>query len=760
MVEQDKVILWIKTKDKKILRLTDLYHPHFHVLPRNEHDGHILFHILSQQSTVKKVNWEENKYTNLFELGRKDKLLYVCLESVRDYETLLAKLKEDSRAKQFYNTDLSHVQKYLFHKLKLEPTSKIETQYDDSKLVKISKLEDEDDILPPPFSILYVSIHTFSGKFSLEDPVAKIKSRYENTTDNAQNTEVVFDNSREEHILSDFCSYVQAKDPDIIVWIADYYANIILDYLFARSMKLGLELQLGREWSDIVSLKVLKHPGRYWIKGRLSVSSRTANRFSSVLDRFGFAGLIELCRFGFTTLELAAKYGMNRLIDSRNCYELIQRGFVIPENRTNHHEHIRTIEDLVSSDRGGMIISPQTGLHENVMVLDYDNQYANLIVNHNLSYETVLSKEGVGNKLVTEKGLLPMIVEKYLKRRLYFEGLLNEHPKESKEYLWCQQRIDSLKNILVCLYGTTGSHWNRYGNVRVFEEINRISREVLIETKDVVQKLGYELIYADTDSVFIKINNSRVGADQSENIVNVLREVTGLPISVEHNFRFLILLPLEASDRIEALKQYYGVTQERMLVVRGLEIRRHDTPNLVKQFQNELLSVLFDCKSKEEIIDKGYDNALLLVTKAIDKIMLGGHEVTRKDLVISKLLGQNIEKYRSLFPHVSAAIQQSSKDKHPSRGDTIRYIYTDSQHKNPLCRVVPVGTQQENTEEMISYDKEKYREMLLDAAETVLAYFGFDRTVYGNKKNTGARKWRWLNELKQERERDIGAEII
>ena len=38
----------------------------------------------------------------------------------------------------------------------------------------------------------------------------------------------------------------------------------------------------------------------------------------------------------------------------------------------------------------------------------------------------------------------------------------------------------------------------------MFEEINRLSREVLIETKDVVQKLGYELIYADTDSVLLK----------------------------------------------------------------------------------------------------------------------------------------------------------------------------------------------------------------------------------------------------------------
>lgn len=65
-------------------------------------------------------------------------------------------------------------------------------------------------------------------------------------------------------------------------------------------------------------------------------------------------------------------------------------------------------------------------------------------------------------------------------------------------------RIDSLKNVLVSLYGTTGSLWNRYGNVLVFEEINRLSREILIKTKDTAQKLGYELIYADTDSVFIK----------------------------------------------------------------------------------------------------------------------------------------------------------------------------------------------------------------------------------------------------------------
>jgi DNA polymerase elongation subunit (family B) len=178
------------------------------------------------------------------------------------------------------------------------------------------------------------------------------------------------------------------------------------------------------------------------------------------------------------------------------------------------------------------------------------------------------------------------------------------------------------------------------GNVLVFEEINRLSREILINTKDIVQKLGYELIYADTDSVFIKNNNGIATTDHYEKIVSILRNETGLPISIEHNFKFLVLLPLEASEKIEALKQYYGVTYEGKLVVRGVEIRRHDTPNLIKQFQTELLSTLFDCKNVNEILNNGYENALLLVTKAIDRIMIGADDVTKNDLVISKLLGQ------------------------------------------------------------------------------------------------------------------------
>jgi DNA polymerase elongation subunit (family B) len=69
--------------------------------------------------------------------------------------------------------------------------------------------------------------------------------------------------------------------------------------------------------------------------------------------------------------------------------------------------------------------------------------------------------------------------------------------------------------------------------------------------------------------------------------------------------------------------------------------------------QYELLSKLFDCNNYEEVLTNGYQNAFLCITHSIDKLMNGEIQIT--DLVISKLLRQNIEKYRSLFPHVSSS---------------------------------------------------------------------------------------------------------
>jgi hypothetical protein len=88
-------------------------------------------------------------------------------------------------------------------------------------------------------------------------------------------------------------------------------------------------------------------------------------------------------------------------------------------------------------------------------------------------------------------------------------------------------------------------------------------------------------------------------------------------------------------------------------------------------------------------------------------------------------------------------------------------------NNNPLCRVVPLEILQkceeningkENGKTLNYYDKDKYREMKLDAAETVLGYFGFARTVYGMPMKN--RKRKWYEELQDERTKDIQTEIL
>jgi DNA polymerase elongation subunit (family B) len=112
-------------------------------------------------------------------------------------------------------------------------------------------------------------------------------------------------------------------------------------------------------------------------------------------------------------------------------------------------------------------------------------------------------------------------------------------------------------------------------------------------------------------------------------------------------------------------------------------------------------------------------------------------------------LRQDIHKYRSLFPHVLAAIRLREAGKSLILGENIQYVYTDAQHKNPLresrLEFIKQGKDQEQR-----YDKEKYSDMLIEAAETGLGYFGFDRTAFGAIKK---RNRKWWSALREERKR-------
>jgi DNA polymerase elongation subunit (family B) len=117
-------------------------------------------------------------------------------------------------------------------------------------------------------------------------------------------------------------------------------------------------------------------------------------------------------------------------------------------------------------------------------------------------------------------------------------------------------------------------------------------------------------------------------------------------------------------------------------------------------------------------------------------------KIPLQELAVSNTLRKAFNKYRSIFPHVAAAIQLASRGKIVKEGEDVSFIYRDVEHHNPLYRVTPLELADAN----VNFDRKKYREMLLGAAETVLSTFSIPREAY----NTPNRPKFWLRELREE----------
>src|SRR5918994_2283116 len=696
----DAINLIIKLQDDKLVSFKQILKENtFYILPKSQLVGEDLFQQLSRNDQlIKKIFWDE-KYIDLADKN-KTRLIGISTNisdsQTQIYRAFIKKIRTDPRVRSLYNTELSSTQHFIYNQLKIAPTSKIRIMYEEEELLSVTKLDydNNDELAIPPFKMMHIDVSS-----NVTEPKLNVQL--------GNQTAVIF------HKISDgsFGSFVNENKADVVIIYADYHQD--------QSTLSSIRNVITKQSDHIVVIYV-----------------------RDMIEDISLVEMVEKARFSYLPLKLASKYGMLRLIDNRITFELIRRNFVVPKKNTvsQHHEEIITLENIIQMDKGGMIISPQIGLHENVAVLDFNDEYANIITRHKISYENFSNDSKIDDE---RSAILPSIVQELVAKRVRLKQFLKTQQPDSSLYSCCEARLDMLKQILVCLYGTSGSIWNRYSNVKVFEEINKLARQILLQTKDIVQIAGFELIYADTDAVFLKKNNAT--RKDYEEIMNQLVRETGLQMTLEFHYKFLVLLYVEADEKMEAKKHYFGLTYDSHLITRGTETRRHDSPAFIKEFQRKLLTKLFDCYTFEEVLTTGYGNALLHITQTIDKLMNGEVQIT--DLVISKLLRQNIEKYRSLFPHVAAAIRLNVSGFIASRGDNIQYVYTDSNHTDPLQRVVPAKLiSSEN------YDREKYLEMLLDSAEAVLAIFRFNRSLLGFEKK---KTQQWWEEIYRQRDKDI-----
>ncbi len=682
-IQNDEAVLWIKSEDGNLLRLTDRYAPFFHVRPATSDAESELLYRLAECPVVGSVSVEE-KRTSL-EAKTLERLVRVETRGTGGFRTLVDGLESSHLVSGTYNVDFRHSQRYLLARLMVEPTSRVVVEHDGGKLSGIEKVDDSQELIPPPFTML-----RFRIDYNNSSNRGKIITRIDTIFRGAEKS---FEGSEKEVVLS-FLDYVEDIDPDIL--FCPKCDEFTFPLLKEAARVNGIGLNLGRCDDG----EQVKSQGSYG--GRVVLGDIF---YGYNADDWGIAGLVERTRFAFLPMGLATRWKSNKSIDSRNCFELMQRGYAIP--RENYFEFARSLRELVERDRGGMIMTPEVGLHENVAAIDFDSQFPSLIIKNKLSYEGI---DG-GNEVFR---LIPRVIEPFTRRRLSLKRVRKTLPKGSDLRRYCEQRVETLKLINVTQYGIAGCCWNRFGNVLTFEQINKDSREVWITAKSIAEREAFRVVYGNVDSLFPK--KADATKEDYEELASKIANETGLPMSLDKHFRFLAFLPLRSDPNSSAINHFFGLTYDGEIEARGIELRRGDTPEFVRAFQVALIGEVLNCRNLHEVCAVGVRRGMDLFRQALAAVKSG--RVDPEKLTVMKTLRKEVGEYRASVAHRSAALQLLSRGREVAVGDGVSFVYVDADHPNPLCRIRAAEYP------LRGYDREMYAKMIREAAGTIFKGIG------------------------------------
>lgn len=669
-ITNNKAVLWFKSGDN-IIKIEREYHPYLYVLKKDFKKLRLNFEDeITYEFCRKKI----------FPKGAKD-FVKLIFKDIKTYNLFIKRFSNIT----FYDSDLLHSQKIIF-KNDIIPFWEID--------LRDFKFKDDLYRITPPQNLRIAIIDIELDGYN-NPSISSISFKF-------NDIEEALEGEEEEYILKDFQEILNKYDVDI--GIVNIGVHNFLKLIYEKSRKFFDRYSLGREEVYLKSVNPYSiAPGRIFID-------------YDYYNNYGIVGLQERCYFSMLPPQIAYRWTAGRLVDSRQTHIAMRKGYVIPPTE-NINIVCRTAYDLFVSDRGGMLQTPIPGLYENIAVLDFESMFPNIIVKYNVSYETV----DLYRVRFKPRGLLVDVVEPFLKRRLYYKRIKEKLDEPYRTM--ADQRQSELKMLLVSSYGYSGNNYNRFGNTLTYEWINRISREIMNNVYKITRENGFKIIYSDTDSIFVQKKNADI--KDFEKLSDKIERETKLPIKVDRLYKFLVLLPMKIDKMLGGSKRYFGRLTDGKLDLKGIEYRRHDYPEYIKDFQYKLADTLLKGGSAEDV-RKNYSKCLDMVVNAIDEI--NNHKVPVEKLVIRKVLRKS--EYKVLAPHYIASLQLKMNGIKIHSGEIIKYIYINAYHRNPLRRVKAWKIYDGE-----KYDAEKYVELLLDAAETILTVFGFNRNRFQPQQN-------------------------
>jgi DNA polymerase I len=377
-------------------------------------------------------------------------------------------------------------------------------------------------------------------------------------------------------VAGDFLGLVDVIDPDVIL-MTD--ADLWMPKIRTLAKKEGLEMNLSRNG------KYRQMSSRsYWSYGRIEHKEAALvpdgrilidTEQSFVFREGGLDGVLMASRLSGLPPNMASRLTPGTLISSYETYEALKWGIAVPFRKSDP-EQVRKLSELKAADRGGLMFQPKPGIYENVEEIDYTSMYPSIIVNANLSPETVGHPE--------RAGFLPAVLRPLLELRIQTKRLKKTDPGMAG--------IDSvLKWMLVTCFGYTGYKNAKFGRIEVHEGITGRSRDILIRTRDIAEELNFTVLHGIVDCLWVQ------GAP-IESLKEQVERETGMFLEVEH-FDWIVFLPM--ADGFGAYNRYYGRQPDGSIKVRGIAARRHDTPEYVRGMQDGMLRVMARARTIAEL---------------------------------------------------------------------------------------------------------------------------------------------------------------
>ncbi|MFQ5496580.1 MAG: DNA-directed DNA polymerase I [Nitrosopumilus sp.] len=443
--------------------------------------------------------------------------------------------------------------------------------------------------------------------------------------------------------------------------------------------------------------------------------------------------LIIIARIGRMPIDDIARMGVSQWIRSLLYYEHRKRNCLIPKRQELERRSEGVMSDAVIKDkkyRGGLVVEPKEGIHFDVVVMDFASLYPSIIKVRNLSYETVRCPHeeckkntipGTNHWACTKKnGLTSMIIGSLRDLRVnYYKSLSKKETltdEQKQQYTVVSQ---ALKVILNASYGVMGAEIFPLYFLPAAEATTAIGRHTILETIKKCESAGIEVLYGDTDSLFIK-NPTK---EQIQTVIEQAKKDHGVDLEIDKTYRYCVL-----SNR---KKNYLGVTKEGKVDVKGLTGKKSHTPPFIKNLFYELLDVL----SKVQTIED-FEKAKKEIS---EKIAICGKKVEAKEIPLEELtfnvmLSKAPSEYVKTIPQHIRAAKQLETIREVKKGDRIAYIKILNK---PGVKPVEMAKKEE-------IDSKKYMEFMESTLEQITSSMDLDfDTILGKPKQTGLDEFFW-----------------